>query len=241
MEPNSLHSVIIDSNVSKRMQLKQATTSLALFKATIQMSELNEALNKFDHGQPLDIVFLSNRFTDEQIKDFVSTAKPKKTFAECAFILVVESGKNDNGNLPRYLLLGIDGFLLEPYSVDRLIETSKIAAKVKKDRSQQRIKAAVEILITDISTTFNALVSFKSADIPAAKIEAKFKKAAATIQTLDIEAQEFFRNRLIDIWSKLEAPEAKIVLPNYSGASSRIKKILEDKVISQLEKEAAKG
>jgi len=227
---------LVDSDTTYRMRLKQATTSVPRFKNCQQFSNLNELKSKLNSTEPFDLIFLSKRFGDAAISSFVKDARDKKATMDAAFILVLEGKDDSQSQFGEYMLLGINGFLVEPYSVDKLVETTLIAAKVKKDRSLGRRKLAFQMLLKDLEQTVDILSISTSGTSLRTKIEKRIESLHGTIADLDQESVNIFVETLVDHFAEISSPAESLDVPSYAGASSRVKKILERKLLEKLEK-----
>ena len=220
------------------MRLKQATTPVQLFKQTVLFNNLDEALNKIEVDDGGDIIFLSSRFPEKDISDFISKAKKTKRGQDSTFVMVLGAKDSQSPKLPEYMLLGIDSFLFEPYSVDGLVDTAHLAIKIKGERKETREKLAITVMVKDIAKQIDSLAITNKLGLKSSKIAARLEALGASISRLPPESMQIYFNVLVEEMMNAPIPERMAQMESYKGASTRVKKVIEKKIIDELEKEA---
>jgi response regulator RpfG family c-di-GMP phosphodiesterase len=233
----SLGVFIVDSDVEKKMRLKQATTPVTLFKQTLLFNNLEEALSKLDLDDGGDIIFLSTRFPESDVASFISRAKQTKRGSDSTFVMMLGAKDYQSPKLPEYMLLGIDGFLFEPYSVDGLTDTANLAIKIKQERRETREKLAITVLVKDVMKQIDAIALTKRLGLGSTKIAARLEALGGSIKRLPGESMQGYFNVLVEEMLTAPLPEKLAQMESYKGASSRVKKVIEKKIIDELEKD----
>ncbi len=238
--PVKFDAYIVDPELDSRMRLKTATTAVHNFGKVHQLGTLREAVQRLGTSDRCDVMFVSHRFDKSEIQTFVRDAKKTQQGQDTAYILMLNIGKNDAATVATNVMMGVDGFLFEPYSVDQLLEITLLAQRVKKERSNAREKAAMQFLITDVITQIDLIAYLKSCGYEVSASLKKFKEMCSVLTRLEGDSINTYYEVAIKMFEEAPLP-TKIVQTQkkYGGASSRVKKKLGDKVAAELEKDAA--
>lgn len=236
--PPSLGVYIVDSDVEKKLRLKQATTPVQLFKQTVLFNNLEEALNKIEVDDGGDIIFISTRFPEKDISTFISKAKQTRRGQDSTFVMVLGAKDSQSPKLPEYMLLGIDSFLFEPYSVDGLVDTAHLAIKIKGERKEAREKMAITVMVKDIAKQIDSLAITNKLGLKSSKIAGRLESLGASLKRLPPESMQVYFNVLLEEMMNAPLPERMAQMESYKGASTRVKKVIEKKIIDELEKDA---
>lgn len=236
-KPISIGVFIVDSDLERRMRLKQATVPVTLFRQTTQLSTLDEALSKLDYDDSGDLIFISSRFGEAEMSTFISRAKEMKRGQDSTFVLVLDAKEQASARLPEYMLLGIDGFLFEPYSVDGLVETANLSLRIKGERREARERLAITVMAKDIIRQIDTLSLLKRYSLTSSKVSQRLTSLGESVRKLSNDSLEVYFKVLVDEMIAAPLPEKQFQVQSYVGASSRVKKLMEKKLVEQLEKE----
>ncbi|MBX7137816.1 MAG: hypothetical protein K1X83_07510 [Oligoflexia bacterium] len=230
---------IIDSDIDTRMRLRQATSSVQQFGKVTALNEPRDATMKLQSGaEHCDVIFLSCRFDDKEIAEFVRAAKETKFGQDAAYILVLNTNNQDSSTVANSVMLGLDGFLFEPYSVDQLVEITVLSAKVKKERSVARERIALTLMMTDMMNQLDLVAYLKSTGILPETSWKKLTEFAAPLRNLGPESFALYCDIAVAMFSNAPAPKRSFKTENYKGASSRVKRKMEQKLIAETEKQS---
>ena len=108
--------LIVDSEVSTRMRLKQATTAVPRFKNVTMVSSALEARQRMSRPDEVDVIFVSSSIDGDTIQDFIKESKKTDAGQDSAYVLVLKGSDQDGAQVAQNMLLGGDGFLFEPYA-----------------------------------------------------------------------------------------------------------------------------
>lgn len=233
-------SLVIDTDVSARNRLKQAMMSLIQFGSTAFVGTLKEAVDNLANNRKSDVVFISFRFPKEQITQFIKDAKLTKGGQDSAFVMILENAKQDSSSVAQNVLVGADGMLFEPFSVDSLVEITNVAARVRAERSDARERAALSFLLHDITQQLDVLASLKSRGFDVGSTHKKLRDMCAVLTTLEPRSVQIYLELAIEAFENAPLPKELPKGRNYSGASTRIKKLLEKKIISEMTSDSNK-
>jgi DNA-binding NarL/FixJ family response regulator len=230
--------VLVDPDIQSRMRLKQATTAVPHFGKVHQLGELREAQQKLSGSDRADVVFISRKHEMEGILNFIKLAKGLPQGQDAAYILVLGAKNQDTSTVASSVMSGFDGFLFEPYSVDNLLEITQIAARVRKERSHAREEAAMKMLMTDLMNQIDLLAYLKQAKSDPGRVLKKFRETTTVLRTLSEESFKLYQSVAINMLENAPLPTKIFQKRSYGGASSRVKRKMEDKLIADLEKSA---
>lgn len=229
--------LLIDPDIGSRMRLKQATTAVTNFGKVGQVSSLKEGLDRLRVGERCDVFFLSHKFTTDEITSFVKNAKGTAQGQDGAYIVILGGKDQSSSTVAASVMSGFDGFLFEPYSVENLLEITQIAARVRKERSRAREEAALRLLITDMMNQIDLIAYLKQTQGEGGRAMKKLRETCAMLKSLSPESFELYRSLAMDLFEQAPLPKKVFQRKAYSGASSRVKRKMEDKLLAELEKE----
>lgn len=227
---------IINPDIDTRMRLKQATTSVIEFGKVFQLNTLDDALERLDNPEDhCDVVFISHCFSKDEVSVFIQQAKDTKWGQDCAYIMVLKNEQQESDQVAANVLVGADGLLFEPYSVEYLVEITKLAAKVKLDRSQDREKAALSFLIKDVMNQIDLISFLRSRGYDVGRGIKKFKQMCKVFHDLEGESKETYMGLAIKMFEDAPLPKKLFQQKSYAGASARVRKKMEQKLLEELE------
>jgi DNA-binding NarL/FixJ family response regulator len=236
---HSFDAIITDPDLDTRMRLKQASASVHQFGKVFQASSLRDAQSRLASGETIDVCFLSYRFDQMEVTQFIKDAKGTKGGQDTAYILVLKSKDQQSSTVATNVIAGFDGFLFEPYSVDQLVELTALAARVRKERAGEREAAALRFLLNDIMNQVDQIAYLKAAGFDMGPSMKKFKEMCSVLQTLEPESKIIYYNLAIDLFEQAPLPKKIFQRKIYGGASSRVKKRQEKAILEQIGIEAA--
>lgn len=238
MARDKFDAIIIDPDLDSRMRLKQATSSVYNFRKVVQAVDLNEALSKLQSGvETADVIFVSYRFDQKDVTKFIANSKATRTGQDCAYILVMKTKNQDSSTVALNVMVGADGFLFEPYSVDYLLEITKLADQVKAERSASREKAAMGLVVQDMMHQVDQAAYLKACRYEYGRNLRKLKELSAVFSTFDAAKTETYFDIAIRMFGEAPIPKPVQQHKRYAGVSNRIKRKMEEKLISELEQE----
>ncbi|MCB0318967.1 MAG: hypothetical protein KDD56_09435, partial [Bdellovibrionales bacterium] len=120
-------------------------------------------------------------------------------------------------------------------SINSLQEICKLAAEVKRKRSNQREEAAISILLKEIISQVDQIASLKKSGFPASISLKNLSEMCGVLQSLDSDVQEKYLEKAIIAFAEAKLP-TEVSNGNYRGPSQRIMKKKAEKAIEQLKK-----
>jgi CheY-like chemotaxis protein len=228
--------IIIDPDLDSRMRLKQAMTAVYNFGKSHQVVSLDEALSRLRGSDNCDVIFISYRFEQKEVAQFIKNAKETKNGMDAAYVLVMKTKNQDTSTVAQNVMSGADGFLFEPYSVDLLLEITQLSAKVKVERAATREKAAINLLVQDVIGQIDQVSYIKSCQIDIGASMKKLRDLCAVFQGLDAEKLNLYYESALKCFEDAPIPKNVFQHKKYGGVSSRIKKKMEEKILADIAK-----
>ncbi len=230
--------LVIDSDISARMRLKQAAVSVHHFGAVEFSNNPDEAVRRIEGGgRRLDVVFISYRFDQAQAATFIRKAKETQTTQDAAFVLVLKPSDQDSSKVAANVMVGADGFLMEPFSVDGLVEITRLAARIRKERSEAREKAAINFIVKDIMEHLDRVAYIKSCKIDLGRSLRKLRDACAVFRTFSDDSVKTYLDVAQDLFEHAPIPDYVNSFKAYKGASDRLKKKMIERIQAEEEGE----
>ena len=147
--------LIVDGNLEHRARLRLAMRASLLFPTVHVANSLQEAERHLSE-EPIDIVFIAMCEGSAAISRFIQRLKHDPAGRDAAYVLLLE-GRRDSVVIARTLVDGADALLLEPYSVESLRTISRLAEKMKKERSRMRMQVPLRLLVREIAAQLGQL------------------------------------------------------------------------------------
>jgi hypothetical protein len=230
------NALVVDSDIQSRMRLKGAASSVSSFKSVQLLNDLKQAQNILTCGdESIDVIFLSSRCDRSDIRAFIAEAKKSQIGQDAAYVLLLGTSEQAHANLATNVLDGFDGFLIEPYSVDGLMEITHLASRVKGERSLVREKVAIKLLVREIIGQIDVIAQLKSGGAGASISINSLRETCSVLQKLEQHAHAIFHESAIE--QLIDAPVPQIKNTRiYAGVSKRIKQKQEVRLIAQAKK-----
>jgi len=230
------NAIIVDPNLDSRMRLKQATAAVPQFGEVAQNSTLQEAIQRLDaFQQRCDVIFISYRFEQAEVAKFVAEAKKTKYGQDAAYVLVLKSKDQDNTTVAETMLQGVDGFLFEPYSVDTMLEMTRLATRVRCEREAAREKLAVSLMMGDIIKQLDFVAFLKASGVSVSRSLQKLREMCVHLQAMPEDTREQRWQIMIDHFIEAKPPPKGLQIKSYTGVSSRVRAKMEEKLIRRAE------
>ena len=230
-------SLIIEPDLDSRMRLKQAMSVVYQFEKNAQVVTLDEALCRLGASEPFDVIFISYRFKQAEITSFIKAGKETKMGMDGAYVLVIKSKNQDASTVAQNVMIGADGFLFEPYSVDQLLEMTQLANQVKAERSGTREKAAINLLVNDVIGQIDQVSYIKSCQIDIGSSMKKLRELCNIFRNLEPDKLSVYYESALKFFEDAPLPKNVYQSKKYGGISGRIKKKMEEKILADLAKQ----
>lgn len=238
---DSLTAIVVHPDTNARMLLKQATSTVHQYGKLLQFGSCAEAITKIKTGENIGVIFISASISSIDLSDFIRRARSLPAAQEAAFILLLGTQDPRASSIANNLLHGSDGFLLQPYSVDSLVEVTQLAAKVRTERARIRETTAMKLLVRNIMSQIDEIAYLKACGYEGRLSMNGLKETCSTLHTLPAESQQAFLEVALKLFE--EAPPPRRVDPahQYKGPSQKVKQKLEGQVRSNIKSKTGNG
>jgi DNA-binding NarL/FixJ family response regulator len=231
--------VIIDPDMTTRSRLKQVCASVINFGRVVPIGSCFETMEQIRGDMRADVVFISHHIPQEQIPPFIKEAKNTPGGQDSAYILVLPTKEQASGDVAQAMMIGADGVLFEPYSVDILVEITLLAAKVRRERRAARDQATFKFLLNDLIQQIDVIAYSKSCGYEVGPAMKHFRQACAVLTTMEPDSVEIWYRTAIDSFEAAQIPSALLQRKKYGGASNRVKQRMSEKITAEIGKIAA--
>ncbi len=226
--------VILDPIMDTRMRLKQATQAVQDFGATHSASSPDEAIRICKGDQEIDVVFVTGRLPREEFSSFVEDAKKTKQGEDSAYVLVLKSHADTQSDLAAGMMAGADGILCEPYSVDQLVEITRLASRVRKERSDTRERIAIGIMVDELVTQLDLVAFLKACGCEPGTSIKTLRDLGEKIHDLQPEFHPTYFELIGEKFEQVPPPKRAFQTKIYAGASSRVRQQMERRIHAEL-------
>jgi DNA-binding NarL/FixJ family response regulator len=231
--------LIIDPDIESRMRLKQVCASLVNFGKVYPLQSATEGIAKLGVERHCDVIFVSSKLGQDNVSTFIKDAKATQAGQDTAYILIVANKDSGSALIAQSVMMGADGVLTEPYSVDILVEITQLSARVRKERSTAREMAALKILLADMVQQIDLIAFSKSCEYEVGTSFKHLKQACAVLAGLEAESLTKYYELAIEAFGAAPVPVHLQQRKKYGGASNRIKKRMADKLATEVQKVAS--
>lgn len=235
------NAIVVDPDITTRMRLKHATTAVPQFDEVHLKNSLDEALWPLDGNERCDVIFISYLFDLKEVTNFIERAKQTKQGRDSAYVLVLKTKDQDHSTVANSVMLGVDGFLFEPYSVDSLVEITNLATKIRREREAAREKLATTLLLTDVINQLDLVASLKSLGYAVGNSLKKLHELCQNLHNMPAETLQPRLETIVKLFTEIQVPRKVFQAKQYTGVSSRVRKRMEEKILTEIQKKTNSG
>jgi DNA-binding NtrC family response regulator len=194
--------LIVDSDQGRRMRLKDASRNESSFHRVVALRSLPEAEEKLSELESVGVVFLSHDLESEKVKGFMEYVRLGKGSEDAAFISVLPHEEQQRTSVAIQSMLGIDGFLCEPFSVDTVREIAEIALQVRKEKQEKRLRAAYTLILRDVVNHVDAIAMATSQGNSSALSQRLLRESLAPFASLEQADRDRYYEILIETFGE---------------------------------------
>jgi len=231
--PHTYTGVIYDPDEGSRMRLKSATMSVSDFGAVSAGADEHDAMLCVDRHQRVDLIFLSEKIAADRIQRFIETSKQNPK-AELASFIIVKSSTLGGITAPGALLLGADGIICEPFSVEALMEIIALARRLSRERELVHRRLGATLLVTDLISQIDAAAYLKAQGTKAVSLERSMRQLREKARELAEEQPEIYFDVLVRLLEKAKPMQGELKTRLYQGASNAVRRRVETKLLHEI-------
>lgn len=188
----------VNPSLEGRMTFRSASSALRGIESLQVMDSLADAKDRLFGGSMFHALYLSDRFEDEVIREFVTGAKGSKGGADSAYMLTLDSGADEEFD-PKYIIeCGIDGFIKGPVQSAVLAGSIEKARQIHNKRQSERQKAGIDVLIAGILKNIDEAASKLSAAESISNETKNLRGINRMLRSLPADLQSIYFSKLID-------------------------------------------
>ena len=234
------NALIVDPDLDNRMRLKQVTASVPMFGLVRQCGALFEGTAHIESDTSfVSVIFVSDRYPEADIASFIQKCKQTKQSQDAAFVMVQRTAKEGSVAVAAQMAIGADGFLVEPYSVNSLVEITNLANRVRGERGESRAKIAATMLVNDMMQQIDLVSFLKSCGYEVGKSMAKLREMGQMLKDVGDEYESICQEVVVRIFSDAPPPKKLFQVKKYGGVSDRVRKRMEAKLMADMEAKKA--
>lgn len=221
--------LLIEPDGDKRVKLRQVAAAAPCFDRVEPMAAFKDALLRLEQPN-CDVIFIGF-FPVEEATKFIEEAKKTATGRLCAYVLIQGKRQQSETDAAATILAGADGVLYEPYSVDNLVDTTKIADRIKEADAELKRQAAVSVLLTNMTSEVDNLGArlIRGEDEEIKNGLDRLKAVAAQVKVVTKGVLTEYFSLLSKAFVEAEAPPSAQSRQAYGGVSARVQRILDKK------------
>ena len=209
--------LIVEGNLEHRARLRLAMRASLLFPTVHVANSLQEAeLHLLE--EPIDIVFIAIREDGDVVNRFIKRLKQELAGRDAAYVLLLE-GRRNSVEIARTLLDGADALLLEPYSVESLHAISRLAEKIKKERSRVRMQLPLRLLVREIAAQLGQVARLEKSGASGLVSRSVLQEMCSVLGELDQETLSLYFEVILEVFPELPATHSSVHVGTYRGVS----------------------
>jgi response regulator RpfG family c-di-GMP phosphodiesterase len=216
--------IVVEPDSMKQGYLHQAIRAESSFMKLRCFRNIDGTIKYLRSSEPVDVVLISSTYSQYVINHFVSAAKESKGGKEAAYVLFTPMEIDSRETIASSMIDGMDGVLFSPFSVHSVQEVARIADQVRKKFELQRKKAALFLLLPNVTKALDdlALALYQGISTVPAK-----KKLVSTLDKISPLKKDLANEYYTGLFSLLEEAEPRSSDTGlYSGASKRLRQKL---------------
>jgi len=209
--------LIVEGNLEHRARLRVAMRASLLFPTVHVANSLQEAERHLSE-EPIDIVFIAIREDGDVVNRFIKRLKQELAGRDAAYVLLLE-GRRNSVEIARTLVDGADALLLEPYSVEALHAISRLAEKMKKERSRARMQVPLRLLVREIAAQLGQVARLEKSGASGLVSRSVLQEMCSVLGELDQETLSLYFEVILEVFPELPATHSSVHVGTYRGVS----------------------
>ncbi len=204
--------LVVDSDLERRMRLKAASVSAGCFEDVQLCKDARSAIEKLRYDIDRVIVFIGKLDPNTGAAEFIQEARITTGARDSAFIQILDSNTGSKvTNLAASVLDGVDSVLQEPFSVDALLEVTRLASVVYGHRRQSREEGALLQLIKSMLKLLDKVSVAKKLEDGAGSAMRDLREASNSIRNISTNLIPFYINNLIELTEASSVPAELVI------------------------------
>jgi len=233
---SKVNAIVIDPDFNARERLKQATRMLQEFGKVVPLAGFQNARDLLSRDDSYDIVFMSPRLGWEVALQYINQMKETMWGRDLAYVLILGQEDNVHSTIAKSVMKGADGILLEPFSVDALLETTHLAQRVKTQRRTTREEKALRFLVQELIDQIGIYAVLKKRGARASVTKEVLKNMSSVLRELEPDLLIRYFEIVLEQFPLVPAQRTtKISSRRYTGNSERVRRVVAKKACKQVQ------
>jgi DNA-binding NarL/FixJ family response regulator len=226
--------IIIDPELPSRMKLKSAATSAQNVGTVHAVNGYEAAAPYLTDSEEVDVVFVSGAYEKHVLTEIIEVGKKTPQGQDAAFVVVLKNQTDSSSEVGSYMILGADGILSEPYSVDQLDRITKLSVKIRAERAEERQRIALTLMINDVIQQIDLLACLKASQCELGTSIRAFREMCGPLHALTDAQLEIYLSLAVEEFSKAPLPQRSFTASSYTGVSRRLRRRMESKIENEI-------
>lgn len=238
---NKLNVLAIEPESDARSRVNYALTDAGTF-GTVEMSaSLKDSSTKIALGAAYDVVFVSQRLKDREVMSFVRKCKDTRAGRDATYIMILSSNENSEASIRLKHALGLDAFLLEPYSAEQLEEVVDFSFEIRTDREDLRNRTAISLSLIDIMEQLNLVAFLAKCSFSTKRSWERLKEMCEPLREMSRSCEKTYFELVEHLFP--QAPFPKHFKPDeyHKGVTKRVSEKMERRIMRDLQEMRAEG
>ena len=137
--------------------------------------------------------------------------------------MLLLEGRRNSVEIARTLLDGADALLLEPYSVESLHTISRLAEKMKKERSRMRMQVPLRLLVREIAAQLGQVARLEKSGASGLVSRGVLQEMCSVLGELDQETLSLYFEVILEVFPELPATHCSVHVRTYRGISQCVR------------------
>jgi DNA-binding NarL/FixJ family response regulator len=230
------NALIVDPDTDCRIRLKQALRQVPQFDEVTSRGMLDIGEKPEELLKGIDVVFLSSRLDSVVLQLFAQVAKEDSNRGPTA-VVTIRSKNVSKAEVATGYLAGVDGILLEPFSVNAVEEIAQIAESIRREDQERRFSTALRLLVQELGSQVSHLAEMERRQQPARITRAVLKEMGSVLHELEGPQLARYFDILCEVFPESEIPNPAEYESGkaYRGSSERIRRNVARDVITKLQ------
>ena len=142
--------LVVVADSESRSRLVQALAQLCDNCAVRSASSLERAFEYLAEADEFSLIILDREFPPLSVASFLEKSRNLQTAAAAAYILLYNSESFTRQDIAERMIVGVHGFLREPYTSEEVLQAVALAPKVKRQGTLIRMKAAAGVSLQEV-------------------------------------------------------------------------------------------
>ncbi len=238
---SKLDVLAIEPESGARSRVNYALSDAGTFGTVEMAASLDDSWKKIALGAFYDVIFVSQRLKDREVMSFVRKCKETRAGRYSTYIMILNSNENSEASIRLKHALGLDAFLLEPYSSEQLEEVVDFSFETRTSREEVRNRVAISLSVIDIMDQLNLVAFLTKCRFSTRRSWQRLKEMCEPLREMTRTGEEVYFDLIEHIFP--EAPFPKHFKPDeyHRGVTERVREKMERRILRDLQELRAQG